>query len=382
MPDWLKVRADFPVTKNLAYFLSAAMSPLPRPVFDEIVRRYERFMEYGDSEWEEDLRARQNLCARLGSLMGTDAANLTFVANTSTVMAMIAQSFLDRVPRAFHLVSLADEFPASIVAFEHLGIPMRYVEPVGGRYPVEHVLDRIDGETLAVVASQVQYATGFRLDVRRLGQELRNRGVLFIVNATQGFPFYPVDLAAAGVDALTASLHKWGFTGHVGALFFTSPAFRERFPCPWAGWLGIDTPDGSIHTGKNEPFHLYRSAAQFDLGTSNLQALPALDAALDYLDAIGLPAIRERLGELADRLISGLKEAGVTIVSPVERREERSPIVSITLGERSGEAVEELTRKGIAVSLRRGLVRIALNFFNDFADIDRLLKVLREIGPR
>jgi selenocysteine lyase/cysteine desulfurase len=69
-------------------------------------------------------------------------------------------------------VSLEDEFPASTIGFEHQGIEMRYVRPVDARYSVEEILAMTNDKTLAVVASYVQYATGFRLDLETLGKSL------------------------------------------------------------------------------------------------------------------------------------------------------------------------------------------------------------------
>jgi selenocysteine lyase/cysteine desulfurase len=239
-----------------------------------------------------------------------------------------------------------------------------------------------DGETLAVVTSQIQYATGFHQDIRALGRELRRRGILFIVNATQAFPYFPLDTKTSAIDVLMASLHKWGLTGHIGTMFFTSPEFRERFPSPIAGWLSVDTEGGSfIHTAKNAPFRLFRSARQYNFGTVNLQPLLAFEKALDYIQGIGIEDIQERLFELTDYLIHGLKNLHVTIVSPNARREERSAIVSFTLGDRNRAFVKKCIGKNIFITLRDGHIRVSVNIFNNFTDIDCLLEALNDENP-
>jgi len=375
--DWKKIRNDFPITKTHAYFASAAMSPLPLPVYEAVVGEYRKVMLDGDIHYDEDLSKCDLLSADLANLIGTKADNMAFVANTSTAMSLIALAFQDRVQKPFNVVSLEDEFPSCTVGFEHRGIEMRYVRPVNARYCPESIIAAADRETLAVVASFVQYATGFRLDLEALGRVLKDRGILFIVNATQGFPYFPVDVEAMNIDALSCSFHKWGLTGHLGAMFYTSAAFRARFPTPTAGWLSVmEEGEDSIHTAKNVPFRLHSTAKQYMTGTYNLQPLLAFRVALDYMKGIGFENIRRRLFELSNYHLAGLNRLGVRVVSPVDRPEERSAIVAFSLEEGNGRCVEALAAKNIHVSLRLGLIRASVNIFNDEGDVDRLLEAV------
>lgn len=379
MPDWNKIRGDFPITKDMAYFQSAAMSPIPIPVFDAIVDNYRKIHKQGDINWEDDLDRYRNLCGDIGALINTEGENICFVQNTSTAMSLLALSFKNEIERPFNVVSTEDEFPSSTIGFEHLGISMRYVQPVDSRYPIDRFLELIDDRTAAVVTSYVQYATGFRQDLKALGKSLHAKGILFIVNATQAFPQYPLDIRSMHIDALTCSLHKWGLTGHIGTLFFTTPDFRNRFPAPWIGWLSVDAGEVVIHTAKNSPFHIHESARRYEFGTQNLQTILSFQVALDYMKCIGLENIRARIVDLTDHFIGGLKQLGINIISPVDSFIERSSIVTFDLGEKNRNAVKQLAEESILVSLRGGFIRVSINFFNDFEDIDKLITVLRSM---
>lgn len=375
--DWKKIRSDFPITKKMVYFQSAAMSPIPVPVFETIVRNYGKIYKQGDIHWSEDMDGYRKLCGDIASLINTDKENVCFVENTSTAMSLIALSIKNRIDKPFNVVSTEDEFPASIIGFEYQGIPMRYVQPIESRYSIDSIMAQTDELTAAVVISYVQYATGFRQDLQALGEALHEKDIYFIVNATQAFPYYPLDVQAMHIDALACSLHKWGLTGHIGSVFFTSPGFRKKFPAPWIGWLSVDAGEGFIHTGKNSPIRLHQSAQQYEFGTQNLQTLLAFQTALDYLKTIGFENIRSRIAELTDYLIQGLKKLEVEIVSPMERQDERSPIVSFSLGNRNKDVVKKLSEESIMVSLRDGNIRVAVNIFNNFEDIDKLLSALQ-----
>ena len=380
MSDWKKVRDDFPITQNLIYFHSAAMSPSPTPVFNAIRKEYRKLHTQGDIHWTKDLKKFRKLCSELAGMIHTKGDDVTFVPNTSSVMSLLALTFKNHIRRSFNIVSMEDEFPASTVGFEYQDLDMRYVQPVEARYSIESILKMTDRNTLAVVTSHVQYATGFRQDLKTLGEELKKRGILFIVNATQSFPFFPINVRSMNIDVLSASVHKWGFTGHIGTLFYTSSAFRKKFPPPWAGWMSVAPEEGSfIHTAKNTPFRLHDSTERYIIGTYNLQPLLAFQVAMDYLKTIGFQNIQTRIMELTDYLIKGLKKLKIKIISPVARKKERSAIVTFSLGDKNKLCIKSLAQNKIFVGARGEGIRVSVNIFNNFEDIDCLLNVLKKL---
>lgn len=380
MTDWNKIRSDFPITQKIIYFHSAAMSPSPTPVFNAIRKEYHKLHAQGDIHWTKDLKKFRNLCSELAGMIHTKGNDVTFVPNTSTAMSILASSFTNQIRHPFNIVSMEDEFPASTIGFEYQGLDMRYVQPVEARYPIEPILKMTDRNTLAVITSHVQYATGFRQDLKALGEELKNKGILFIVNATQSFPFFPINVRSMNIDVLSASVHKWGFTGHIGTLFYTSSLFRKKYAPPWAGWMSVAPEEGSfIHTAKNTPFRLHETAERYIVGTYNLQPLLAFQVAIEYLQTIGFENIRTRIMELTGYLIKGLKKLNIRIISPVVRKKERSAIVTFTMGDKNKQCIQTLAQNKIIVGARGEGIRVSVNIFNNFEDIDSLLKVLKNL---
>jgi selenocysteine lyase/cysteine desulfurase len=141
----------------------------------------------------------------------------------------------------------------------------------------------------------------------------------------------------------------------------------------------VDAGEDMIHTAKNAPLRVHESAGRYEFGTQNLQTILAFQEALDYLKAIGFENIRIRILELTDYLVQGLKKLGVKIVSPVDMPQERSPIVSFSLGDRNEECMVKLAKESISVSPRAGHIRVSVNIFNNFDDIDKLLSVLHSV---
>lgn len=377
--DWEQIRNDFPVAKNTVYFQSAGMSPLPNQVLDAIIKAYTKLNQYGDIHFMEDLIETERLKGVLASMINTEADNVNIVPNNSYAMSLLALSFKETIKTPFNIVSMLDEFPSNTVPFEYKGITMKYVKPNNSRFYIDDIMSAVDDNTLAVVTSYVQFGTGFRQDLKKLGQLLKQKNILFVVNATQGFPLFKVDIKESNIDVMTCSIHKWGFIGHTGTIFYTSQEFRERFASPLAGWLSVDTGKELIHAGKNEPFALHSSSRKYSAGTYNLQTLIGLKASMAYLSNIGFDNINIRLTELGDYLIIKLKQAKIQIISPVDSLHERSAIISITLGaELNSKAVFFLESKNIFTSIRGGVIRVAFNIFNNFEDIDKLVYALTE----
>lgn len=378
MIDWEKIRSDFPVTKNKAYFISAGMTPIPTPVLNRILDVYKEYSENGDVSWVEDSEEYLKLRARIGGMINASKDDVIFVGNTSTAMSLLALSLQRVFGKDFNIVSMTDEFPSSTVPYEYQGITMKYVEPVGSRYPIDSILGKIDGQTRIVVTSYVQYCTGFRQDVKRLGAELKKREILFVVNATQAFPVFSLDVKGMNIDAMTASLVKWGMTGPIGALFYTSPGFRRRFRTPVAGWLSVAPDEGDfIYTKKNHPVKLLETADQYTFGGQDFKYINTFGSSLEYLDQIGPENVRKRIFELTDILIAGLKRLNIRIISPTDNIDERSAIVAFNLGDKTADAIPYLESKRIYVSYRKGNIRASLNIFNSEQDIETLLNALR-----
>lgn len=371
--NWNSLRKDFPVTSNMAYFQSAGMSPIPTPVLEKIVSAYIKINQYGDTRFPDDLEEYKRLLQLISRLIGSLPDDLAMMPNNSIAMSVIALSLKEKYGTDLNIISFAEEFPSNTVPFEYQGIPVQYCQTGNGRYTLSDIIGLINEKTRAVVISQVQYGTGFRADLREIGEELRKREIIFVVNATQAFPIFPADVRDDYIDVLTCSVHKWGFAGHAGTIFYTSPEFREKFRPPIAGWLSLDTGNKLVHEGKNEPLNLIHGGGRYHTGTFNLQAMLGLHESLQYLDNIGLENIRERILSLTDYLIESLQGMPVNIYSPVDHRKERSGIVSIGMPDgRNREMIVKLEKDNIYTSLRLEKIRIAVNFFNDTMDIDRL----------
>ncbi len=91
-----------------------------------------------------------------------------------------------------------------------------------------------------------------------------------------------------------------------------------------------------------------------------------------------MPAVQSRVHELTTRLIAGLRAARIRIVSPCDTCEERSAIVSFTVGdvEANRAMVARLAAEHVTIALRGGVCRVSPSFYNTEDEVDHLLRAI------
>jgi selenocysteine lyase/cysteine desulfurase len=141
-----------------------------------------------------------------------------------------------------------------------------------------------------------------------------------------------------------------------------------------------------------EDYHYqhYRTAKKFEYASLAFGEIYQLAAGLKYLEGIGLDRVEAQSLALVDRLRKGLTLRGFRILTPEGNR---SSIVSFYIREEQPAAEKILEEAKIQVSLQNGerteayggtgpvtRVRVALSFFNNATDVDRLLEVSQRLG--
>jgi selenocysteine lyase/cysteine desulfurase len=231
----------------------------------------------------------------------------------------------------------------------------------------------IDANSKVVALSAVQFASGFRADLERIGRAARAVDALFVVDIIQGFGAMSYDLPAQFVDAACGASHKWLCSPEGCGIIYLSDRARERVEPTLVGWISVETPWD--FADREQPFKT--TALAWESGTGPSSLFYGLEQSLKLLHTTGAERIERHLADLADRICEGLAGRGYAIVSP-RHPGERSQIVCIkqTGGVTSNELAKQLERSGVIVSPRGDRLRIAPHFFNNEQDIDRLLGAL------
>ncbi|MEZ4585608.1 MAG: aminotransferase class V-fold PLP-dependent enzyme [Gemmatimonadales bacterium] len=316
------------------------------------------------------------LRGKLGRLLNAPPERIGFVPTTSDGIA----GLLNGIPwrRGDRIVYAEGEYPS--VVYAALALEARGVRPVAvpmppGRLDLDRLLDAVDERTRAVAASFVNWQTGWRIDLARLGAGCRSQGALSIVDAIQGMGVSPIDLAGSGVDAVVAGTYKW-LLGVPGlAVLGASERLLEEVTPDRAGWVSVAT---SVYA---EPAFVWgEGARRFSVGAPADPALIALEPSVDLLLEVGLDRIAPYTEALAMAIGDGASALGLTVNSSAEPST-RSAIASITTGspDRDARLVAELVSRGIVVARRGPGIRVSPHLHNTPSHVDRLVETLRAL---
>ncbi len=363
-------RAHFPVTKKFAYLNSAAVGPLSTDARNAMRRLIRNQCDRGAvdyAKWFEVYDACRDSAARL---IGASGDEIALVANTSDGITTVARGL--RAREGDNVVVPADEFPANVYPWLALpGVEVRYVPKREGRLVAEDVARYVDGRTVAVSVSFVDWLSGHRADLRSIGEVAHDAGAIFFVDAIQGLGALPLDVEACGIDALAADGHKW-ICGPEGAgILYVRREARERIAPTRPSWLSVRYPTRFL----DYDLAPAPSAMRYQDGTPNTCGIYGLHAALELILELGVRNIAERVLELSQRLREGARARGVELACDAEG-DEASGITSFRLEDAAVYATA-LEQRGVIVSAREGCLRVATHHFNDEADLERLLEAFQ-----
>jgi selenocysteine lyase/cysteine desulfurase len=156
------------------------------------------------------------------------------------------------------------------------------------------------------------------------------------------------------------------------APFYVRRELLDRIALDRFGALHVERELGDYR------YEIFRTARRFEYATLAFGPIYQLGAAIDYLRSVGVDRIEAHTVALADRLNRGLRDRGLTVVTPLGNR---SSIVSFAV-DPAWNVGARLTAAGVEVSVREGgrQVRVSPALFTTVEDIDRFLDVAGALG--
>jgi cysteine desulfurase/selenocysteine lyase len=366
--DWESARLDFPVTERTVYLNSAAAGPVSRPVMEAATKFYQAMMSEGDARWDEWIEQREVVRRRIAEFINAEPEEIALTTNTSSGMNTIVDALEGRGA----VISCDLEFPVSTITWLHRGVRVNFVEAVDGELRIEDLQRAMSDETAIICLSHVQYSNGLRLDLEELGNSKNNH--LLVVNASQSAGAFEIDVKRMQIDALCATGHKWMLAGYGAGFIYLSRKVLDETRTRSIGWLSVEDPFGD----RNREFNVrHDAAARAEFGCPHFAGIFALGASVEYLMKIGAQQIEQRVLALNRSLTERLLEEGWHVLSPLrdERMRSGETLVAVPRPKR---VVAHLAQHNIAVTEKPQGIRISTHFFNNEADIERLVSALNE----
>lgn len=372
-----EVRALFPVTERAIYFNHAAISPPPTTTIQAIEAQIKDVHENGSINFRSWLAVKEQARRLLAGLLGARPEQVAFVRNTSDALSTVANGL--KWKSGDNIVTFRREFPSNIYPWLRIrgafGVEVRMCEEREGRIDQAELEGLIDRNTRVVAISHVQFASGFRVDLARLGRAARQHDALFVVDAIQALGVVPTDVDVEYVDVAAGASHKWllGPEG-VGYLYLSDRA-RQRIEPTLVGWVSVPNPDDYLNFDQG----WNRGTLAWETGTGPTALVHGLKASLELLNRLGVANIAAYLEELTDYLCETLKPTNYEVVSS-RAPGEKSHIVCIRhRGGMSAMALyHHLLTRNIVTAPRGDRLRLAPHLYNTSHEVDELIKALPE----
>jgi cysteine desulfurase/selenocysteine lyase len=333
--DVPRIRKDFPILERrvgpngdvpLVYLDSSATSQKPRQVLDALNDFYERHnanIHRGVYTLAEEATAMYEAArVKLAGFLGApDPSTVIFTRGTTESTNLVAYGYARATLREGDeiLLSVAEHHSNLVPwqsAAQATGARLRFI-PLADDGSLELTGldgDLVTGRTKLVAVTGMSNVLGTLPPLRRLADAAHAVGAAILVDGAQLVPHVPVDVVDLDVDFLTVSGHKMLGPTASGGLYGRRELLERMDPFLGGGEM-IMRVELESSTFKEIP-------GKFEAGTMNIAQEVGLAAAIDYLNDLGMDAVREHEKRITRYAIERLTETGATVFGPtdVERR--------------------------------------------------------------
>ncbi|MHB1310373.1 MAG: aminotransferase class V-fold PLP-dependent enzyme [Gemmatimonadaceae bacterium] len=359
------------------YLDHAATGPLPQRARD-VQReaneyRAEPWRIGFDYFWDAIVQGRA-LPARL---INAAPEEIAITTNTSQGLNLAARALPFRPGDV--VVTSGGEFPANVYPWMALekarGVTLQMV-PMRDRLPDEDaIIAALDGPRVrALTVSWVSFATGAKVDLRRLGRACRERGIWFVVDAIQGLGPAVLNVQACQIDILSSGTQKWLLSPWGTGFTYVRREIIAELDPPSVGWLALPA-SADFTRFLDYDLTFYPDARKFEVFTAPMHDLKAMDASLGLFLELGPAAVEAHVTSLADYIIAWCDgRSDVRLVTPRDRAR-RAGLVSMAVDDLKG-ASARLDAAGVSHTVREGGVRLSPHLYNTTAELDVALAAL------
>jgi cysteine desulfurase/selenocysteine lyase len=398
--DVSRIRQDFPILaqgvrgKPLVFLDSGASAQKPRAVIQAMVRcMEERYANvhrgaYHLSETATaDYEAARVAVARF--INAADPREVIFTGNSTEAINLVAHSWGRGVMQPGQAVLISEmEHHANIIPWQLLrddgkGIELRIVRVTdAGELDMEDLAAKLaDGKVGLVAITHMSNVLGTVTPAERIVAMAHAAGAKVLLDGSQAAVHRRVDMQAMGADFYVFTGHKlYGPTG-IGVLW-ARLEHQDRMP-PFLGGGDMISSVTFERTTWAEP------PAKFEAGTPPIIEAVGLHAAIDYVTAIGMPAVEAHERKLVDHAMRRLSD--IDGLSLLGRAQDRGGVFSFGLDNaHPHDLATLLDRAGIAVRAGRhcaeplhacfgvesGTCRASFGLYTTEAEIDYLADAL------
>ena len=378
MVDTASYRDEFPVVNERTYLISASLGPLSRRARAAAEEHLDLWGRLGPEElwFDHGLPALQRCRERFAALIGADVEEIAIVPSVSAGLSSLATCLDFKAKPKVVLTEM--DFPTNHYVWraqERRGAKLDVVaSPDGITMDEAAVAHRIDDETGIVNVNRVLFESSWIMDVNPIVEAARAHGSYVVIDDFHGSGIVPIDVHKTDVDFLFSGALKWLCGGQGIAFMYCRRDLIEELESLVVGWFGTTDPfdfdRGSLR--------LRSDARRFETGTYTLPQAWTASAGLEIILEVGVDAIRARNQELTRRVIAGVDDLSLELLSSRDDAR-RGGLVRCRIPggrEKAENTLHRLFERNVVLDSRNDALRISPHFFNNEADVDRCFEEL------
>ncbi|MCX7610739.1 MAG: aminotransferase class V-fold PLP-dependent enzyme [Ignavibacterium sp.] len=374
-----QIRKHFDYLNNgIIYFNHASTGPIPDFTV-EAVKNYliERSSKSIDN-YEKILKTLIETKELVAKFINSSSDRIAFVDNVSNAMNLLARGL--KWEKGDEIILFDIEFPANVYPFLNLqndGVVVKILKTKNGKIFLEEIEKAITKQTKLLSISHVQFLSGYRADLERIGNLCKENGIIFSVDAIQSLGVVNIDVQKMKIDFLASGIQKW-FLGLEGTtIIHVSKELQEKIDQKYVGWLSVKNAWNIL----DYKLELEDSARRYENGTLNYAGIVSLNSNIKFFSSIGINEIEKVVIENSKLLIELLEREKFEFLFKPESVSELAGIVTIKV-QNPDEVYKKLREKKIHISVREGYLRFSPHFYNNDEEIFNVVKELKDILQR
>jgi cysteine desulfurase/selenocysteine lyase len=396
-----KYKSDFPILKqqingrDLIYFDNAATTQKPEYVLDA-VDHYNRTINANPHRGAHTLSVRateayENARAKVRDFINAEKSEeIIFTRNTTESINLLANSLEDLVEEGDEILISILEHHSNLLPWQQLAerknLKLKYLYPDENyRIPISELKEKLTAKTKIFSISQMSNVSGVINPIQEMAELAHQKGALVVVDGAQGAPHLKTDVRDINADFYAFSGHKMLGPMGIGVLYGKRDLLEELPPFLKGG--------GMIEYVKEQDSTYAPLPEKFEAGTPNVEGAVGLQAAVEYLEEIGLDKIKKHELELTEYALEKMKQLDyVEIAGPLDL-ENRGGIISFNLKDiHSHDLATIVDSEGIAIRSGHHCAqplmkfyglnstgRISFYLYNTKAEVDRFLESLKKV---
>ncbi|HEX9250724.1 MAG TPA: aminotransferase class V-fold PLP-dependent enzyme [Ignavibacteriaceae bacterium] len=371
-----EVRNNFPYLDNgIIYFNHASTGPISSLVVNRLTSLLKEKSENKIDDYPSFLKVVEETKILLAELINCNIDRTAFIDNTSNGLNILAQSIQWKKGDRILLNDI--EFPANVYPFLNLkrfGVEVDFVKSENGIVTADQIINAIKPQTKLVSVSFVQFLSGYKVDIEKIGNYCRSNNIIFCVDGIQGIGAVTIDVKKCKIDFLSCGTQKWllGMQG-LAFVYIDEELQRKIIPAN-VGWLSVENAWSLL----DYKLDLKTSANVFQGGTLNAFGIYIFNTSLKLFKDFGFENIELEVLSNTKYFISKLKSVGLDCSLSNCSDAELAGIVTIKPRD-AANVFEELEKKKIFCSIREGFIRFAPHFYNTHHEIDKVVEELQKI---